>query len=108
MKQKIHLFLPFLLSLTLSISSNAWQVCAQSTSSNQQRDAAIALYQQEKYSLAIVELKKVVGRQKDDADAWHFLGMAYTRSSKHNEAKQAFEKVVQLRPNSDSALPPEV
>jgi tetratricopeptide (TPR) repeat protein len=77
----------------------------QTPAPNQEREAAIALYKQGKTNEAIQAIRKFLSdpRNEKDAEAWYCLGMAYFQSGGLKESRQAFEQVLQLRPDSDAA-----
>lgn len=56
-----------------------------------------------KYSDAVTYLRKVIGQDKDDADAWLMLGTAYYHLNKFKDAVKALEKAVSLKPGSEVA-----
>lgn len=45
------------------------------------------------------ELKRAVETNKEDANAWHQLGVALNRAGQPKEARQAFQKAIDLRPD---------
>lgn len=57
-----------------------------------ERDKGIELYQQGEYEKAIEVLKKVVDAHKTDGDAWLYLGTAYARIGKSDEAIKAIRQ----------------
>lgn len=59
----------------------------------------IALYEQNRAKDAINLLKRATKSNSNDADAWHFLGLAYFKLSQNENARKAFEKAINLRPN---------
>ncbi len=63
-----------------------------------QTGIGIELYKQGNNNSAIRTLQEVVARDKADADAWYFLGLALNRSGDVKEAREAFGKVIKLRP----------
>lgn len=64
----------------------------------------IELYQQKKYSEAAEVLKQAITKDKTDADAWYFLGLALITDPKGlKDASKAFETAVKLRPNFAAA-----
>ena len=74
--------------------------------SSQDRDRGIELYQQGDVSGAIEALRKVVRENKDDAKAWHYLGLTYLLKLDKDEARKAFEKAATVRlSNLASAWP---
>jgi TonB family protein len=44
-------------------------------------------------------LKRAAEARKTDADAWHQLGVALSRTGKHGDSRKAFEKAVKARPD---------
>ncbi|HVG35900.1 MAG TPA: tetratricopeptide repeat protein [Pyrinomonadaceae bacterium] len=63
----------------------------------------IELYQKGDNIGAIEALRTAVKYQKDDAQAWLFLGLAYMRAGHAKKAREAFEKTVRLNPKSAEA-----
>lgn len=47
---------------------------------------------------AAAALKRAAERRKTDADAWYAYGLALGRTGKQKDARKAFERTVQLRP----------
>jgi TonB family protein len=60
--------------------------------------AAIKQYESGDARSAIYSLNKLLKEQKENADAWHVLGMAQYSLGSLKEARKAFEKTVALRP----------
>lgn len=60
--------------------------------------AAIKAYESGDARSAIYSLNKLLKQQKENADAWHVLGMAQYSLGSLKEARKAFEKTVALRP----------
>ena len=63
----------------------------------------IELYRQGKTFEAIKVLLQVVEKHKDDADAWYYLGLAQYSEEWIGGARDSFERLVELRPNSADA-----
>ena len=99
--------LAFLLSVTLCIASaSAISAFAQTgpADSSTLRLRGIELYHQKRYSEAANLLKQVITKNKTDADAWYYLGLALITDPKSwKEASKAFETAVKLRPNFAAA-----
>jgi Tfp pilus assembly protein PilF len=57
-----------------------------------ERDKGIAFYESGDYRAAVTSLEKAVARNKNDNEAWLFLGMAYARTRESNKAVSAFER----------------
>lgn len=69
------------------------------TASSDERERGINLYKQGDIKGAIKVLSAVVDKNKSDADAWHFLGLALNLDGKLKEARKAFEMAAKLRPD---------
>jgi len=64
----------------------------------------VELYHQKKYSEAAEVLKQAVTKDKTDADAWYYLGLALITDPKSwKESSKAFETALKLRPNFAAA-----
>src|SRR6185369_4908589 len=99
--------LAFLLSVTLCIASaSAISAFAQTglADTSTLRLRGIELYHQKRYSEAANLLKQVITKDKTDADAWYYLGLALITDPKSwKESSKAFETAVKLRPNFAAA-----
>jgi TonB family protein len=62
-----------------------------------ERDRGIQLYKQGDTKGAIQVLRATVKQDKEDADAWHYLGLALLAAGNKNEARKAFENAAKLR-----------
>jgi len=69
----------------------------------QTTERGIQLYEQGNAPEAIKLLKLIVEKNPDDADAWYYLGLALNREGLIGHAGPAFERYIQLRPNSPDA-----
>jgi TonB family protein len=65
----------------------------------QERDHGIGLYQRGDIKAAIKVLRAAVKLDKNDGEAWHFLGLALHRDGEVKEARKAVERAVKLRPD---------
>jgi TonB family protein len=64
----------------------------------------IELYHQKKYGEATDVLKQAITKDKTDADAWYYFGLALIADPKGlKEASKAFETAVKVRPNFAAA-----
>jgi len=70
------------------------------TPGHEERDVGISLYKQGNNVSAIKALSNAVKKDKLDAEAWHYLGLAFNKNGDSKGARKAFEQVVKLRPNS--------
>lgn len=61
-------------------------------------------YRRGAYDDAIKSLRAATKRQKADAEAWHYLGLALTKKEKFKDALKAFERAVELSPRHGDAL----
>lgn len=92
--------LALLVSCALAISSSAQTA----SPDNSQRLRGIELYNQHNYSEAIRSLKQAVKKDKSDADAWYYLGLALFEDPKAvKDSSKAFETATKLRPNFAAA-----
>jgi TonB family protein len=62
-----------------------------------ERDRGIQLYEQGDAKGAVEILRVAVKQNKEDAVAWHYLGLALLGKSDKNAARKAFEKAARLR-----------
>jgi tetratricopeptide (TPR) repeat protein len=74
--------------------------------SSESRDRGIQLYQQGDATAAIEALRRAVQKNKDDGDAWHYLGLSFLLKGDKDEARKAFAKAVTIRVNSLEAFYP--
>ena len=74
------------------------QSTAPATSANE-TSRAISLYQQGQNEEAIVSLRGIVKRNKNDLRAWHYLGLAFEKKGDINGARKAHEKAAKLGEN---------
>ena len=74
------------------------------TNSSTLRLRGTELYHQKKYSEAAEVLKQAVTKDKTDADAWYYFGLALITDPKSwKESSKAFETALKLRPNFAAA-----
>lgn len=67
---------------------------------SQDRDRGIQLYQKGDTKGAVEALRAATTRNKDDSDAWHYLGLALLAEGEKDEARKAFEKAATIRLNN--------
>lgn len=95
------------ISVTLCIASaSAISALAQTGPANSptSRLRGIELYHQKKYGEAADVLKQAITKDKTDADAWYYFGLALITDPKGlKDASKAFETAVKLRPNFAAA-----
>jgi TonB family protein len=89
-----------LLSLILLATSTGTTAQQPSSNSSEERDHGIQLYKQGDAKGAIEVLRAVVKRDKEDADAWHYLGLALASVGDKSAARKAFENAANLRIDS--------
>jgi tetratricopeptide (TPR) repeat protein len=71
-----------------------------------ERDRGIRLYEQGDTTGAIEALHDALKKNKDDGDAWHYLGLSLLLKGNKDEARKAFEKAASIRlSNLTSARP---
>lgn len=68
-------------------------------SASQERERGMRLYEKGEFKAAAEVLRAAVKENKDDAEAWHFLGLALHRDGDVKEARKAAERAVKLRPD---------
>jgi TonB family protein len=83
-----------LILLAMSTSATAQQP---TNSSSADRDRGLQLYKQGDTKGAIEVLRATVNRDKEDGDAWHYLGLALLGVGDKSGARKAFEKAATLR-----------
>src|SRR6185437_10140085 len=59
--------------------------------------AGVALYESGDTEGAIKQLSEVVKKSRDDARAWHYLGLAQLKAGNSKAAREAFDKATSLR-----------
>ncbi len=64
----------------------------------------VELYRQGKHQEAIKLLRDAVKKQKEDANAWLYLGMAYVKASEMKKAREALQTARRLRPQDETTL----
>lgn len=71
-------------------------VCVKSSFAQQSEETkrGIEFYNQGKDKEAIELLKTATKRNKEDIEAWHYLGLSYSRSGKKKDANRAYENAV--------------
>jgi TonB family protein len=95
----LHFGVALFVSLALVIAGTCVSATAQQPASNpsEDRDRGIQLYMQGDSKGAIEVLRTTVKRDKEDADAWHYLGLALLGVGNKSEARKAFEQAAKLR-----------
>ena len=69
-----------------------------------ERERGVQLYKQGDMKGAIEALRIAIKHHKGDADAWHYLGLAFNRAGSVKDARKAFEMAVKLNPKSVASL----
>jgi TonB family protein len=64
----------------------------------------IDLYRRGDNEGALATLRTATKAHKDDAEAWHYLGLALLKKQKPKDAQKAFERAITLRPEYPAAL----
>ena len=90
-----------LLLLCLLISGAVIETHAQQPAPPASPETAqgIQHYRQGNYNEAVAALKTATKKNKNDADAWHFLGLALHSQGKIRDARKAFERAISLQPD---------
>lgn len=68
------------------------------TTNAEARERGIELYSQKKFAEAVKVLKATVKQDKNDYQAWHFLGLAEIEIDKIKDATKSLQNVVRLQP----------
>ncbi len=90
-----HLALILLWSVLFPLTGHATQD-VKPTSSD--RDRGIALYRQQRTSEAIAALRRVVAADKQDHEAWYYLGLSQIQDDDFKAASKSFENALALQP----------
>jgi tetratricopeptide (TPR) repeat protein len=72
---------------------------AQQPPQTNEKERGIELYHRGDFNEAVKSLQGVVKKQKNDSDAWYYLGLSLRNAGNLKEARKAFEKTLRLRPN---------
>lgn len=86
--------------LVLSASHSA---LAQLPAKESPLERGVALIREERPAEAIVLLKDLTKREKTNAEAWYYLGVAYSALTDFKKAASAFETAIKLRPQFPEA-----
>ncbi len=98
-----HLLLSCSLLLFIATSSLPITAGAQSVFS-EERQKGIELYREGKHEESKKQLRKAVARNKTDAEAWYYLGLALLQRGKDiKDAIKAFQTAIILQPNLAAA-----
>lgn len=79
------------------------------TGASDDRDYGIQLYQKGDTKGAIAALRAATDKNRNDGDAWHYLGLALLAEGNKDEARKAFERAATIRIDNlitISPLPP--
>src|ERR1051326_1994601 len=84
---------------TVTLAASGVVAGQQSDNGPADHQRGIQLYKDGNTKAAIDVLTSVVKRDKSDADAWYFLGLALTRDNQISKGRKAFETATTLAPN---------
>ena len=70
------------------------------------RDRGIQLYQKGDNKGAIAVLRAATSKNKDDGDAWHYLGLALLAEGNKDQARKAFERAATIRVGNLATISP--
>ena len=73
---------------------------------SEDRERGIQLYQKGDTRGAIEALRAATSKNKDDGDAWHYLGLALLTTGNKDEARKAFERAATIRLNDLITISP--
>lgn len=99
---RFHKFFPLWILAGIFVAAPIHSLFAQEAG-HEAREAGVSLYKQGNNVSAISALTDAVKKDRLDAEAWYYLGVAYNANGDAKEARKAFEQVLKLRPNSTEA-----
>lgn len=70
---------------------------------DEERERGIELYKKNDFKSASRELQSAVQKNKNDVQAWYYLGLSLTHTGNPKEASKAYETALVLQPNFASA-----
>ena len=70
---------------------------SQQVIASEDRNRGIQLYQKGDTRGAIAALRSATDKNRDDGDAWHYLGLALLAEGNNDEARKAFERAATIR-----------
>lgn len=73
---------------------------------SEERDRGIQLYKQGDNKGAVEALRAATSKNRDDGDAWHYLGLAQLAEGNKEEARNAFERAASIRLNNLITIAP--
>lgn len=94
-----------LLTATFLLGLFAFVVCDRSNaqqsagSALEERDRGIQLYKHGDLKAAIQALSAALKKNKEDGEAWYYLGLGRLHNNDPKNARKAFEAAIKLRPN---------
>jgi TonB family protein len=96
-----HFGVALFLSLALIVIDANINTSAQQTAANpsEARNRGIQLYKQGDTKAAIQALSAAVKNNKEDGEAWYYLGLAALRGNDPRHARKALGTAIKLRPN---------
>lgn len=83
---------------TVAHAQTAVATQAAATNDSEELRRGIELYRRGDAKAALAVLREAVKRQKDSARAWHYLGLALSRTRDFKEAREAFTHAVTFDP----------
>jgi TonB family protein len=87
------------LSLLLFALLFPYLVLAQSAGTDQEFDKGIKLYEAAKYAEAANTFKRVSDRDRNNVEAFYYLGNSYFRMYRNQDAVKAYKRVIELKPD---------
>jgi tetratricopeptide (TPR) repeat protein len=81
------------------IVGSLYSVFAQQLPQANEKERGIELYRKGDFNEAVKSLQEAVKKQKNDSDAWYYLGLSSHRAGKIKDGRKAFEKAISLRPD---------
>jgi tetratricopeptide (TPR) repeat protein len=84
--------------LGAAVHAHAQPSAADQAPASNDTAAGVKLYREGRHQEAITVLRAALVQNQKDADAWHYLGLAFSREGYHGMAVEALRKAVKLRP----------
>jgi tetratricopeptide (TPR) repeat protein len=105
-KSKLSYFAFALIALAILTCFSPYAQSQQATAGAEDRDRGIQLYQKGDTKGAIEGLRAATSKNRDDGDAWHYLGLALLATGNKDEAREAFERAATIRLNDLITISP--
>lgn len=99
-RSKLSYFAFSFIALVVLTCFSPYAQSQQATAGAEDRERGIQLYQKGENQGAIEAFRAATSKNRDDGDAWHYLGLALLAAGNKDEARKAFEKAATIRLNN--------